>query len=170
MSTMHASGIGLDPQTSPPITPVLAFHHIGVQAADLKASVEWYSSFFGARITWTLEDFSPLTLSRLPGITRLVEMVSGPLRFHLFARDGVAADPPGGGQTQYQHVCVAVDSSTRLGEWRERWFDAARCGQYDFTAQHEPTAIVVDDGVSSFYCLDPNGLEFEFTYVPEVAP
>lgn len=156
---------------TPNLAQVRAFHHIGVQTANLDVSVAWYAHFFDARVSWTLDKFSPLTLSRLPGITKLVEMVSEPLRFHLFARAGVSGDPPGLMQTQYQHLAIAVGSPAQLRAWHERWFDTARSGRYDFAGHEEPTGIVVDDdGVESFYCLDPNRLEFEFTYVPEAAP
>ncbi|MFH8442212.1 VOC family protein [Streptomyces sp. NPDC018026] len=144
-----------------------AFHHVGVQTADLDLSQAWYGEFFQARTSWTLTRFSELTLSRLPGITRLVEMVCGPVRFHLFERPGTGNEAQSEHATQYQHLCLAVDSPEALRHWRERWLALARGGRYVFRPEDGPTDVVVDsDGVQSFYCLDPNGLEFEFTYVP----
>jgi catechol 2,3-dioxygenase-like lactoylglutathione lyase family enzyme len=143
----------------------LAFHHVGVQASDLDLSIAWYTAFFGAQASWTLTDFSPLTRSRLPGISRLVELVSGPLRFHLFARAGVDAGRPGPGQPQFQHLCIEVGSSAELAAWRDRWLAVAGQPACRFGNDELPTEIVIDsDGVESFYCLDPDGLEFEFTF------
>ncbi|MER6124304.1 VOC family protein [Streptomyces sp. NPDC001795] len=147
--------------------PAPLFHHVGVQTADLETSQAWYAEFFQARTSWTLTRFSELTLSRLPGITRLVEMVCGPLRFHLFERPGSGTGTLDDGATQYQHLCLEVDSPETLRQWRARWLEVSRSGRYSFRSEDGPTEVVVDsDGVQSFYCLDPNGLEFEFTYVP----
>ncbi len=152
-------------QRDPVAGSALAFHHVGVQASDLDRSIAWYAGFFGARTSWTLSDFSPLTRSRLPGITRLVELVCGPMRFHLFARDGVDAGRPGPGQPQYQHLCIEVGSPEELRAWRDRWFAVAADAADHGDGGELPTDIVVDsDGVQSFYCLDPDGLEFEFTF------
>lgn len=144
------------------------FHHVGVQVGDLEASIAWYTKFFGAEISWTLKDFSPLSLTRLPGMTQLVELVSGPLRFHLFERDGVDGALPAVTAVQFQHLCIDVESPLDLIRWRRRWFTATPGAGTNLAAELLPTEIVVDDvGVESFYCLDPDGLEFEFTYIPE---
>lgn len=74
-------------------------------------------------------------------------------------------------EVQFQHLCVAVDSADELSVWRDKWLTLHHSGRYRFLVGTRPTEIVVDDeGVRSFYCLDVNGLEFEFTHVPEATP
>jgi catechol 2,3-dioxygenase-like lactoylglutathione lyase family enzyme len=145
-------------------------HHVGVQAYDLAGSLAWYREFFGGEPNWTLETFSELTRSRLPGIRRLTELVLGDFRIHLFERAGATlsqdADP-----VQFQHLCFAVGSPGELRDRRAHWIELFASGRHRFARPDPPTEIVVDDhGVQSFYCYDVNGLEFEFSYLPEEAP
>ena len=150
------------------VSPTPRTHHIGVQTVDVANAVSWYRDFFGCEPTWTLEEFSALTRSRLPGITKLTETVVGDLRFHLFEREdqAPAADPL---SPQFQHVCLNVDSAEELRAWHERWLRVHRENRHTFLRAEPPTEIVVDaEGTQSFYCLDVNGLEFEFTYLPGV--
>ncbi|MEV7130471.1 VOC family protein [Streptomyces sp. NPDC093260] len=143
-------------------------HHIGVQTADLDNCLAWYADYLGARETWTLEKFSELTLSRLPGITRLTEVLVGDTRFHLFERSGQDDRLPGGNTVQFQHTCLAVDSPEELQRLRRHWVELYDSGRYRFARPDQPSEIVIDaDGVQSFYTYDVNGLEFEFTYVPD---
>ncbi|MEV5173807.1 VOC family protein [Streptomyces flaveolus] len=152
---------------APPVHLVPAMHHLGVQTRDLDNSLAWYKDFFGCAETWTLTTFSDLTRSRLPGITRLTEISVADVRFHLFERAGHDPALPGGNKAQFQHVCLATGSPEELRAWRDRWIGLYRSGRYDFATDEQPTDIVVDaDGVHSCYLFDPNGLEFEFTYVP----
>jgi catechol 2,3-dioxygenase-like lactoylglutathione lyase family enzyme len=147
--------------------PVPAFHHVGVQTTDLANAAAWYAAFFGAAESWSLSTFSDLTRSRLPGITRLVELVVGDVRLHLFERAGRPAPAPGESMTQFQHVCMAVDSPEALVTMRDRWTELFESGRFHFAVADPATPVVVDDdGVRSFYAYDVNGLEFEFTYVP----
>jgi len=140
---------------------------VGVQTNDLDNSESWYHDFFQCHRTWSLSTFSDLTLQRLPGIRRLSELVVGDVRVHLFERPGHPAVQPGTSITQFQHVCVAVDTPEDLTVFRERWIELFESGRYTYALPDEPTEIVVDaDGVQSFYTYDVNGLEFEFTYVP----
>ncbi|MFJ8969297.1 MULTISPECIES: VOC family protein [Streptomyces] len=144
------------------------FHHIGIQTADLDQCLAWYREYFGAQEKWTLDTFSELTLSRLPGITRLTEVEIGDFRLHLFERTGQDDRLPGGNTAQFQHTCVATESPEELTRWRERWVELYDSGRYRFASTEGPTDIVIDaDGVQSFYTFDINGLEFEFTYVPD---
>jgi hypothetical protein len=153
------------------VLPVPRFHHIGVQTADLGNSLSWYQDFFGCGQSWSLDTFSELTHSRLPGIVRLVEMVVGDIRIHLFERPGRAAVPLGDSAIQFQHVCLAANSGDELVGWREHWLTLFASGKYTFAFAEEATGIVIDDdGIESFYAYDVNGLEFEFTYVPGDAP
>jgi catechol 2,3-dioxygenase-like lactoylglutathione lyase family enzyme len=143
-----------------------ALDHLAVQTSDLDNCIAWYRAFFDCEVSWELDKFSELTLSRLPGIDRLVELTAGDLKFHLFDRvdvdGGVPRDTP-----QFQHVCLRVASRSTLDEWRERWYALYRAGRYTFVGQEPATEIVVDDaGVASFYAFDVNGLEFEFTHIP----
>ncbi|MEU5770315.1 VOC family protein [Streptomyces asoensis] len=156
---------GPDPAPDLPLVPEL--HHVGVQTDDLDNCAAWYEEFFGCRTNWTLDTFSDLTLSRLPGITRLTEVMVAGLRFHLFERTGHDGAVPGANTRQFQHVCLATGSPEELRAWRERWFRLYESGRFAFAGDERPTDIVIDeDGVQSCYVLDVNGLEFEFTYVP----
>jgi catechol 2,3-dioxygenase-like lactoylglutathione lyase family enzyme len=142
------------------------FHHVGVQTNDLDNSVHWYADFLGCERAWTLDQFSELTRSRLPGIRTLTEMALGDMRFHLFERPGRKSEPAESA-VQFQHFCFCVDAPEDLDRLRRRWIELYESGRYTFTLDEQPTAIVVDDdGVRSFYAYDVNGLEFEFTFVP----
>jgi catechol 2,3-dioxygenase-like lactoylglutathione lyase family enzyme len=148
--------------TSEPLT----LHHLAVQTRNLDNCVAWYRAFFDCQVNWELDTFSELTLRRLPGIGRLVELSTGDLRFHVFNRAGLDTNPPHD-SPQFQHACVLVGSAAALRERRERWYELSRSGRYTFDHPEPATDIVVDaDGVASFYALDVNGLEFEFTYIP----
>lgn len=152
-------------------SPVPRFHHVGVQTNDLDNSLAWYQDYFGCRPMWTLDAFSELTRSRLPGITRLTELMIGDIRLHLFERPGRPAPAPGESVTHFQHVCLAMDRPEDLVTMRDRWLDLYRTGRYRYAVPDPPTDVVVDaDGVHSCYTYDVNGLEFEFTYVPGAAP
>jgi catechol 2,3-dioxygenase-like lactoylglutathione lyase family enzyme len=147
-----------------------AVHHIAVQTADFEQSVAWYCEFFGCETTWVLEKFSDLTVSRLPGITRLAELVVGGTRFHVFSRGVGLHRPPSKDTQQFQHVCLDASTAAALAAWRERWFAIYDSGRYAFAVEERATDIVTDDdGIQSFYCRDVNGLEYEFTYNPERA-
>ncbi|MDQ2583518.1 VOC family protein [Saccharothrix yanglingensis] len=142
-------------------------HHVGIQTRDLANCVAWYRDFFGCEEKWSLEEFSDLTLSRLPGMERLTEVRVGDLRFHLFERADDTDDLPGGNKIQFQHVCLDVSSPENLVAWRERWLELRASGRYRFATDEAPTDIVTDaDGVQSCYLVDVNGLEFELTYTP----
>lgn len=146
-------------------------HHVGVQTADLDNSLSWYADFFGAQQSWSLSEFSELTHSRLPGIVRLTEVVLGDFHIHLFERQGRGAPKPGESVVQFQHVCLAVDSAEELGFWQRRWTELFKSGRYAFAFPDQATEIVTDaDGTGSFYALDVNGLEFEFTHIPSGTP
>ena len=154
----------------PTATATLRFHHVAVQTNDLEQSIAWYEDFLGCRPVWSLTEFSELTRSRLPGIRRLNEIVVGDIRLHVFERQGREAPPPGESVTQFQHLCMKVDAPEELVRLRERWLELYESGRFSFAFDDPPTEVVVDaDGVQSFYALDLNGLEFEFTFVPEAA-
>jgi catechol 2,3-dioxygenase-like lactoylglutathione lyase family enzyme len=142
-------------------------HHIAVQTAHFDRSVAWYQEFFGCRLAWTLEEFSELTRSRLPGITRLAELTAGGTRFHVFSRGTDLDRPPPPDTQQFQHLCLAAQSAAALVAWRDRWQQIYGSGRYLFAVPEPATEIVTDaDGTRSFYCRDINGLEYEFTHVP----
>ncbi|WP_030487094.1 VOC family protein [Micromonospora chokoriensis] len=145
------------------------FHHVGIQTNDLGNSVSWYEEFLGCKPSWTLEQFSDLTRSRLPGIRTLTELTLGDLRLHLFERPGSATDPAIS-DVRFQHFCLSVDDPEELVRLRDRWIALHASGRYTFAVDEPPTDVVVDaDGVQSFYAYDVNGLEFEFTHVPAPA-
>lgn len=141
-------------------------HHIGVQTANLDNCIAWYQDFFGCRVQWSTGEFSPLTRNRLPGISRLTEVAVDGTRFHLFERQDCneqASEEPNG-RSHFQHVCLAIGSTSELMTWRQRWIDLFESGRYAFCRQEYPTEVVTDvQGHASFYCLDVNGLEFELT-------
>ncbi|GAA2586400.1 VOC family protein [Dactylosporangium fulvum] len=146
--------------------PTPRFHHVGVQTNDLENSVRWYEDFLGCERAWTLDQFSELTRSRLPGIRTLTEMVFGNVRVHLFERPGRASEPAESA-VQFQHFCFCVNAPEDLERLRQRWIELYESGRYTFALDEQPTDIVVDaDGVQSFYTYDVNGLEFEFTFMP----
>jgi catechol 2,3-dioxygenase-like lactoylglutathione lyase family enzyme len=146
--------------------PKPQFHHVGVQTNDIDNSVRWYGEFLGCTPAWTIDHFSELTTSRLPGIRTLTEMVVGDVRIHLFERPGRAAVPEESA-VAFQHFCFCVSDPAELPRQRERWIELYDSGRYRFALDEQPTEIVTDaDGVQSFYAYDVNGLEFEFTSVP----
>nr|ACN39745.1 SibV [Streptosporangium sibiricum] len=146
----------------------LRAHHVGVQTADLDNSVRWYTEFFGARVAWELDRFSDLTLSRLPGIRRLVEVSMEGLCVHLIDRAGHTGQLPPAEGYQFQHVCLQVSEPEQLEVLRDHWIELYESGRFSFARTDPPTDIVVDaDGVSSVYLFDPNGLEYELTHVPD---
>ncbi|SDH32878.1 Catechol 2,3-dioxygenase [Lentzea fradiae] len=154
-------------QVSTLLPPAPRMHHIGIQTSDLANCVAWYRDFFGCAEKWSLEEFSDLTESRLPGMKRLTEVKVGDLRFHLFERADDIEGLPGGDKVQFQHVCLVVSSPQDLVAWRERWLELHASGRYRFASDEMPTDVVTDaDGVQSCYLVDVNGLEFELTYVP----
>lgn len=150
-----------------PHLPVKRVHHIGVLTGDLANSIAWYRDFLGCKLTWTLDTFSALTLSRLPGIERLAEMICGSTRYHLFECNDTHKIAPDPRVQQYQHICLQVGSPEDLRDYREHWLDLHRSSRYSFAIDDQATEIVVsDDGIQTFYCRDVNGLEFEFSYFP----
>jgi catechol 2,3-dioxygenase-like lactoylglutathione lyase family enzyme len=145
----------------------LRLHHIAVQTGDLDESIAWYRNFFGARVTWTLDTFSDLSMVRLPGLSGLAELEAGGLRFHLFTRGPEHGVAPPADSNQYQHICIEVGTPDELRAWHARWKAVHASGEHSFARQESATDIVADsDGVESFYAFDVNGLEFEFTYLP----
>lgn len=157
-------------ETAPPGRALQAgLHHLAVETADLDNCVAWYTEFFGATAAWTLDTFSDLTRERLPGITRLTEVVAAGIRFHVFSRSAPYA-PPHPDTLQFQHVCMTAATAGELRQWRDRWQRLFASERHVFARPDPPTEIVVDsDGVSSFYAYDVNGLEFEFTHIPAEA-
>jgi catechol 2,3-dioxygenase-like lactoylglutathione lyase family enzyme len=148
--------------------PAPRVHHVAVQTNDLDNCASWYEDFLGCRPSWSLNRFSELTRSRLPGIRTLTEMAVGDIRLHLFERDGRAAPAPSESVTAFQHLCLAVDAPDDLVRLRQRWIDLFDSGRYSFALYDPPTDVMTDeDGVQSFYAYDVNGLEFEFTYLPD---
>src|SRR5262245_49503983 len=110
------------------VAPVV--HHIAVQTADFGQSVAWYREFFGCETTWVLEKFSDLTVSRLPGITRLAELAVGGTRFHVFSRGAGLDRPPPKDTQQFQHICLDASTVDALTAWRERWTAIYDSGRY----------------------------------------
>jgi len=161
--------LSADETPSPGTALRAGLHHLAVETADLDNCVAWYTEFFGGTAAWSLDTFSDLTRDRLPGITRLTEVVAAGTRFHVFTRSA-AYTPLPADTLQFQHVCMTAATAEELRRWRDRWQWLYACGRYVFARPEPATEIVVDsDGVSSFYAYDVNGLEYEFTHIPAEA-
>lgn len=153
----------------PASTPALSLttHHVGIQCNDLDNATAWYERFLGCEVRWSLTKFSPLTTSRLHGITELRELEVAGVRLHLFHRPGEDASPPGTSRTQFQHLCMAVGEPEHLAILRKRWTELRDSGEFRHAFAVGPTDVVTDaDGAMSFYAYDVNGLELEFTWTP----
>lgn len=144
-------------------------HHIGVQTTDLPNSIAWYQEFLGCTVAWEMNGgFSALSHRRLPGLSRLVEMVAGDVRLHLFTLDGAADKPHAADVNQFQHVCLRVETAEELRRWRQRWLALYESDRFVFARREPASEIDIDgQGMQSFYAFDVNGLEYEFTYMPD---
>lgn len=154
-----------------PAPLVGAIDHVGIQTMDLENAVSWYQEFLGGTVSWEMHDgFSDLSRRRLPGLARVVEVAVGGIRLHLFTRDTGVHAPPASEANQFQHLCIRVDTPQQLRLWRERWLRLYESGRYTFVRAEPATEIDIDAaGMQSFYAYDVNGLEVEFTYLPDTA-
>lgn len=144
----------------------IRLNHIAIQTNDFENSVNWYKDYFGCQENWYLDKFSELTKSRLPTISKLTELQVNQLRFHIFDLTG-PHQSPSENALQYQHFCVEVDSLEELNEMKSRWVNLYESGKYSFKRDELPTEIVSDaDGITVFYALDVDGLEFEVMLNP----
>ncbi len=144
----------------------VCIHHIAIQTADLDNSTEWYVDFFDGQVTHTVDKFMPLIAQRLPGISKLVEVTVGGIRFHLFTRGTEYDQLPLSDPMQFQHICMSVESAESLRAWRSRWQQMYSSGRYTFALPASQTTEIITDpqDAQSFYAFDPNGLEYEFVY------
>jgi len=164
----------LAPTTSDVVRPaplVGAIDHVGIQTTDLENAVTWYQEFLGGTVSWARNDgFSDLSLQRLPGLARVVEVAAGGIRLHLFTRDTGTHAPPDSEANQFQHLCFRVGTAEQLRLWRRRWLELFESGRYTFVRDEPASEIDIDaEGMQSFYAYDVNGLEVEFTYQPDTA-
>jgi catechol 2,3-dioxygenase-like lactoylglutathione lyase family enzyme len=148
-----------------------AIDHVGIQTTDLENAIGWYREFLGCTVSWQMDGgFSDLSRRRLPGLARVVEVAVGDIRLHLFTRDGGTQGPPVSEVNQFQHLCIRVGTPEQLRLWRARWLELYESGHYTFVRPEPATEIDIDgQGMQSFYVYDVNGLEIEFTYLPETA-
>lgn len=148
-----------------------AIDHVGIQTTDLENAVSWYQEFLGGTVSWDMNSgFSDLSRRRLPGLARVVEVAVGDIRLHLFTRDTGVHGPPDSEVNQFQHLCIRVDTPEQLRLWRCRWLELYESGRYTFVRDEPATEIDIDgQGMQSFYAYDVNGLEIEFTYLPDTA-
>jgi hypothetical protein len=148
---------------------MLKFDHVAIQTHDVENTVKWYQEFFNCQSNWTLNKFSPLTIERLPSISQLVEIQIGDFRLHIFDVENDEGIVPKNA-LQYQHFCIEVSSIKELEDLRNCYLEIYQSGRYQFRKNEPPTDLVIDDdGLTSFYCYDINGLEFEITYKPSTA-
>jgi catechol 2,3-dioxygenase-like lactoylglutathione lyase family enzyme len=168
MNAASATGGTVTPTAPSGQTPRI--HHVAIQTSDIENCKFWYEEFFGCEMSWSQTRFSALTLRRLPGIRKLVEMKLGNMCFHLFELSGSSTSCTPRQALQFQHVCILIGSEAELMNWRNRWLELLASGRYRFVLPDPPTEIVTDaDGSKSFYAFDINGLEFEFTFQPLAA-
>lgn len=156
------------PRTAaPPASSKLRVHHVAIESTCLDECVRWYREFLGCEQNWTLSTFSEVTMQRLPGIARLVEIAAGDLRLHVFERLRGAASERTMTVGPVQHICVAVSSPEELALHRERWLRLYPGYRAAFASDEAPTDVIIDaDGSQSFYANDVNGVELEFRYDP----
>ncbi|BCJ44507.1 hypothetical protein GCM10010168_13200 [Actinoplanes ianthinogenes] len=154
-----------------PVPLTGAIDHVGIQTMDLENAVLWYREFLGCTVSWEMSSgFSDLSRRRLPGLTRLVEVAVGDIRLHLFTRDRGTHGPPAGEVNQFQHLCIRVDTPEQLRLWRGRYRELYESGRFTFARAEPATEIDIDgQGMQSFYAYDVNGLELEFTYLPDTS-
>jgi catechol 2,3-dioxygenase-like lactoylglutathione lyase family enzyme len=146
------------------VEPRLRVHHFALETGRYRDTIAWYQSFLGAHVAWATGEFSELTRRRLPGIREMAELRFGDVRIHLLERACGRGNAEG---PRFQHVCLAVGTATELDRLRQRSLEIFKGGEHRFDVAEPPSQIVVDDdGVTSFYCLDPNGLELELTHIP----
>jgi catechol 2,3-dioxygenase-like lactoylglutathione lyase family enzyme len=144
-----------------------SLHHIAAIVRSADRSARWYTEVFGLRVNWTLTAFSDLTLKRLPGLTRIDELVADGIRVHLMEVRDASAGPADVSAAAFQHACLSVGSPDELAALHARSREAAESGDH---AAAPPSEIIVDaDGVASFYLSDPDHLEWEITCVPATA-
>lgn len=148
-----------------------AIDHVGIQTMDLENAVSWYQEYLGCTVSWKMTGgFSDLSRRRLPGLARLVEVAVGDIRLHLFTRDTGVHGPPASEVNQFQHLCIRVPTSEQLRLWRGRWLELYESGRYTFVRAEPATEIDIDgQGMQSFYAYDVNGLEIEFSCLPNTA-
>ncbi|MEH2004550.1 VOC family protein [Nostoc sp.] len=143
------------------------FDHLAIQTDDIENTVRWYKDFFHCEENWKLTEFSDLTLQRLPSITKLVELQTGNFKIHIFDINSDNCVVPATA-VQYQHFCIEISEINQLEELKTCWLNLYESGLYKFKRHEKATDIVTDkDGISSFYCYDINGLEFEVMYKPQ---
>lgn len=137
----------------------MKFDHVGIQVQHLDACIPWYKAVFNAVQTWTLTEFSSLTLDRLPGITVLTEMQSDEIKLHLFERNGLTQSSDR--MTKFQHVALSVAKEPRLSELQR----LASAANERLGLSSDVSEIVWDkNDVGSLYLADPEGNEFEITH------
>lgn len=129
--------------------------HVGVQLKNLEANLDWYQYVFNCQRSWELDTFNATTLSRLPGIKRLVELKNHDLKLHLFERD--ALTPASNVRSQFQHTAIEVSSKQMIEQIVERVRQTKLSQCIDSISD-----IVTDsDQMTCCYFLDPEGNEYE---------
>ncbi|MBL6734493.1 MAG: VOC family protein [Shewanellaceae bacterium] len=129
--------------------------HVGVQLADLESNLTWYEYVFNCQRSWDLTSFNTTTLSRLPGIQRLVEIKNQSLKLHLFQRDDLGG--ASNTRAQFQHTAIEVNSKDDIEQIvaRVKQTKIAQCLQ-------SLSAVVTDaDQMTCCYFQDPEGNEYE---------
>ena len=143
----------------------MLFNHVAIQVNDLENTLSWYQYFFKCKINWELTKFSQLTIQRLPGIRKIIEIENDFFRFHLF--DRINTSPIERNCIQYQHICFSVDNPIKIDKIKKEWQELFDSKKFRFADNSHITDKIVDGkGVESLYFTDVNGLEFEVTYIP----
>ena len=129
--------------------------HVGVQLKNLEQNLNWYQYVFNCEKSWELDQFSHLTLSRLPGIKRLVELKNNDLKLHLFERDDLT--PASNVRAQFQHTAIDVQSKQSIKQIVRRIHETNVSSCIESISE-----IITDDSLMSCcYFMDPEGNEYE---------
>lgn len=147
----------------------MQFDHLAIQIPSnkIKNTIDWYTEFFNCKHIWTQStSFAPLTLSRIPGILKIVELESSFFRFHIFTKE-VVNNSTVEEYTQYHHLGFSVNSSNELLFLIEKWKKLHISKKFVFVEGAYVTDLLIDAiGIESIYFTDVNGLEYEVTYIP----
>lgn len=129
--------------------------HVGVQLTQLDKNLDWYKYVFNCEKSWELDQFSPTTLSRLPGIKRLIELKNEDLKLHLFERSDL--DSSSNVRSQFQHTAIAVKSKKEI----ESIIDRVRKTQEQSCIESISEIITDEESMTCCYFFDPEGNEYE---------
>ena len=129
--------------------------HVGVQLTELDKSLKWYQYVFNCQKSWELDQFSSTTLSRLPGIKRLIELKNEDLKLHIFERSDLGSSS--NVRSQFQHTAIEVKSKKEI----ESIVSRVRQTQEQSCIDSISDIVTDEDNMTCCYFFDPEGNEYE---------